>query len=48
MTNNYLIYDLETYPNCFLAGFMDVSGQWGVFEISDHHDQSVELYPTRS
>ena len=38
-----IIYDLETYPNCFLAGFMDLTGNWGVFEISDRRDQSDEL-----
>lgn len=38
-----IIYDLETYPNCFLAGFMDLTGNWGVFEISDRVNQSAEL-----
>ena len=43
MNHTPLIWDLETYPNCFLAGFMDLSGKWGVFEISDRKNHSNEL-----
>lgn len=43
MKHRPIIYDLETYPNCFLAGFMDTSGKWWVYEISDRMNQCVEL-----
>lgn len=38
------IYDLETYPNFFLASFKDIkSGKIYHFEISDRKNQTLEL-----
>ena len=42
---NIKIYDLETYPNFFLATFKDVTtGEWLEFEISDRKTDIKELY----
>ena len=39
-----VVYDLETFPNCFTAAFEDVdSDETWMFEISDFLDQSNEL-----
>jgi hypothetical protein len=41
---NDIVYDLETYPNCFLAGFKRVEdGMKWTFEVSDWVNQSKEL-----
>jgi hypothetical protein len=38
-------YDLESYPNCFLAGFYNPkSGKHRIFEISDRMNNSISLY----
>ena len=42
---NLYIYDLETYPNFFLASFKNtITGKRYRFEISDRKNQSLELY----
>jgi hypothetical protein len=39
------IYDLETFPNAFLAGFLPVDGSQGrIFEISDRRRQNSALW----
>lgn len=39
------VYDLETYPNCFLAGFLPTDGEKGVmFEISTRRNDADALY----
>ena len=38
-----MVYDLETFPNCFLAGFMLKDRSWMVYEISPRVNQSREL-----
>lgn len=42
---NYFIYDLETYPNCFLMGIADVQQRkMKMFEISFRKDQREEMF----
>ena len=39
MNKNIYIYDLETYPNMFLASFKNIkTGEWKEFEISDRYN----------
>lgn len=41
---NDLIYDFETYPNIFSAGFLDfMTGDYWVFEISDRVNQAKDF-----
>lgn len=41
-----IVYDLETYSNCFLAGFKLPDGSRATFEISDRKNQLPELVQT--
>jgi len=42
---NVWIYDLETYPNMFLACFYNIEDHsWKVFEVSDRKHELTELY----
>lgn len=44
MKKGIYIYDLETYPNMFLASFKNIkNGEWREFEISDRINQLIEL-----
>jgi len=39
-----IIYDLETFPNCFTAGFLHITtGERWLFEISDRRDDTLLL-----
>lgn len=43
--NNYYIYDIETYPNCFsLCGKFKNSDEFQVFELSDRKNEMNELW----
>jgi len=43
--NKTWVYDLETYKNCFLAGFRNIkTGKYRIFEISFRKNQVEALY----
>lgn len=42
--NNYYVYDIETYPNCFTCSILDYqTGDMVCYEISDRYNHAREL-----
>jgi len=44
--DKFVIHDLETYPNCFLAGFIFPDGRRATFQISDRVNEIEALIHT--
>lgn len=44
MIRSTWVYDLETFPNCFLSVFYNINTfKWKIYEISDRKDEEDEL-----